>query len=395
MRVPELRFRAEDGTEYPEWEEMMLGDVFTEIVDKNHPELPVLSILQGTGTVLRDSLDRRIMYDKQNLAGYKAMKKGDFIIHLRSFEGGLECANQDGISSPAYHILRSTRLNDVVYRVYFRSSRFISGKLAMAVVGIRDGKSIDMESFWQITIPVPSLPEQRQIAAFLSALDEVIAASEKEVAALERQKKGAMQRIFSREVRFKDEDGTEYPEWEQKLLGQLYRQVVEKNDGTFGADKIISVANMYFKTDVELGSVEYLKTYNVCRLGDIAFEGHQNKDHAYGRFVMNDVGDGIVSHIFVVLRPVEVDCCDFYWKYAINYEPIMGKVLVKCTKKSTMMNDLVAKDFLKQKILVPSLPEQHKIAAFLSDFDAAIIASKRELELYKRLKRGLMQRMFI
>ena len=77
-----------------------MDELFTEIIEKNHTDYPVLSILQGSGTVLRDNSDRRISYDKNNLNNYKLLERGDFIIHLRSFEGGLECSNHVGIVSP-------------------------------------------------------------------------------------------------------------------------------------------------------------------------------------------------------------------------------------------------------------------------------------------------------
>ena len=219
--IPKLRFKADDGTEYLTWEEKTLGEVFTEIKEKNHSELPVLSVQQGVGTVLRDSSERRITYDKNNLKSYKAMKKGDFIIHLRSFEGGLECSNYDGISSPAYRILRPNMLLSDAFRDYFRSYAFIEGKLSESVVGIRDGKNIDMPTFWEIQIAVPSLPEQRKIAALLSSVDDVITAQAAEVAAWEERKKGVMQKLFSQEVRFKTGDGSGYPAWEEKTLGDI------------------------------------------------------------------------------------------------------------------------------------------------------------------------------
>lgn len=174
----------------------MLGEVFAEIKEKNHPELPVLSVQQGVGTVLRDSSERRITYDKNNLKSYKAMKKGDFIIHLRSFEGGLECSNYDGISSPAYRILRPNMLLSDAFRDYFRSYAFIEGKLSESVVGIRDGKNIDMPTFWEIQIAVPSLPEQRKIAECLSSLDEVIAKAKDELVKWQELKKGLLQQMF-------------------------------------------------------------------------------------------------------------------------------------------------------------------------------------------------------
>ena len=161
-----------------------------------------------------------------------------------------------------------------------------------------------------------------------------------------------------------------YP-WEQRKLGELYKPRREKNDGRFGKDKIISVANMYFKNDVKLATSEYLLTYNVFLLGDIAFEGHCNNSFSYGRFVENSIGDGIVSHVFDVLMP-NTKCCINYWKAFINYEPIMGKILRRCTNSSRMMANLELKAFLKEIINIPTIKEQQKIGNFLEQFDQYI-----------------------
>ena len=192
----EARFKREDGTDYPEWEEIPTSEVFTEIIEKNRPDLPVLSILQGQGTVYRDSSDRNIMYDKKSIVNYKAMKEGDFIIHLRTFEGGLECATLDGISSPAYKILRTDKLIPDAYKAYFRSRQFIDGRLAIAVTGVRDGKNIEMSTFWQILVPVACLEEQQKIADFLSAYDEAISYAKQELDKWKELKKGLLQQMF-------------------------------------------------------------------------------------------------------------------------------------------------------------------------------------------------------
>lgn len=192
----EVRFKADDGSKFSEWEEKTLGEVFIEIKEKNRSELPVLSVQRGVGTVLRDSSERRIAYNKNSLNNYKAMRKGDFIIHLRSFEGGLECSNHDGISSPAYRILRSNVILSDAFKDYFRSYAFIKGKLSDSVVGIRDGKNIDMPTFWEIQISIPSLPEQRKIADCLSSMDEAIQKSKDELAKWQELKKGLLQQMF-------------------------------------------------------------------------------------------------------------------------------------------------------------------------------------------------------
>lgn len=183
-------------------------------------------------------------------------------------------------------------------------------------------------------------------------------------------------------------------EWKEQSFGELYEKHNVKNDLSFGVDKIISVANMYYKSDAAVGDDEYLKTYNVFRLGDIAYEGHKSANFAYGRFVENTIGDGIVSHVFDVYSPISSDHCIDYWKYAINYERIMRPILEKSTKQSTMMNNLIGKDFLKQKTFVPSLPEQQKIASCLSEMDNLITAQDKRVEALKEKKKGLMQRLF-
>ena len=182
-------------------------------------------------------------------------------------------------------------------------------------------------------------------------------------------------------------------DWEQRKFSDLYEKISEKNDLSYSLDKIISVANMYYKSDAKVSNEEYLKTYNIFRYGEIAFEGNKSKDFTYGRFVENTIGDGIISHVFEVFRPItKYDI--YFWKYYINYEPIMGKVLSRCTKKTTMMTNLVAKDFLKETVFVPSLAEQKRIGILLNTLDKSITLHQRKLEKLKLAKKALLQKLF-
>lgn len=156
------------------WEQRKLGDVFEEYAEKNHPELPALTIIQGGGTVRRDESDRNIMYDKASLSGYKMVRKDDFILHLRSFEGGLEKATCDGVISPAYHTFHGIEADARFYYAYFRSYDFIKIKLVPHIYGIRDGKSIDVEGMKSIEIPHPSYAEQKRIGDYLEGIDTLI-----------------------------------------------------------------------------------------------------------------------------------------------------------------------------------------------------------------------------
>ena len=182
-------------------------------------------------------------------------------------------------------------------------------------------------------------------------------------------------------------------DWEQRKFGEIYERASQKNDLTYGIDKIISVANMYFKIDATVGSEEYLKTYNVFKLGDIAFEGHTNKEYSYGRFVENTIGDGIVSHIFDVFTP-RINLDINFWKDLIKYEPIMGPILRRCTKASRMMSNLTSKEFLEEKILCPTLEEQKLIGEFIVRIDKNITLHQRKLEHLNLKKKALLQKLF-
>ena len=156
------------------WEQRKLGDVFKEYSEKNHTELPALTIIQGGGTVKREDSDRNLMYDKSNLSNYKMVRKDDFIVHLRSFEGGLEKASSDGIISPAYHTFHSDVADSRFYYPYFRSHEFIKHKLVPHVYGIRDGRSIDIDGMKTIEIPYTSTEEQQKIGDYLESIDHHI-----------------------------------------------------------------------------------------------------------------------------------------------------------------------------------------------------------------------------
>ncbi|MBR6222334.1 MAG: restriction endonuclease subunit S [Lachnospiraceae bacterium] len=181
--------------------------------------------------------------------------------------------------------------------------------------------------------------------------------------------------------------------WEQRKFEELYKKVSRKNDMTYGTNDIISVANMYYKPDAVVKNEEYLKTYNIFELGDIAFEGNKSKNYAHGRFVENTIGNGIVSHVFDVFSPItEYDLS--FWKHYINCESVMGPILTRVTKASTMMTNLVAKDFLKEKIRVPSLEEQQRIGAYLDSIENLITLHQRKCDQKKILKKYMLQKMF-
>ena len=288
-----------------------------------------------------------------SLANYKVVHKGDVVYNsMRMWQGAVGSSDYDGIVSPAYVVARPViELDSTCLGYLLKRPEMLYKYLCDSQGNSKDTQTLKYNRFADIEVTMPvNLEEQRVISACLGRVDTLIT-------------------LHQRKCQYRSLYG--YLSWEQRKLGELYSLVSEKNDLTFGRESIISVANMYFNANVNVTDEQYLRTYNVMRLGDIAFEGHSNKEFSHGRFVENYIGDGIVSHIFTVLRP-RVPFDVNYWRYAINNEKLMRLSLIRSTKASTMMHDLVPSDFLREAIPTPTLAEQKEIGAFLVGLDHLI-----------------------
>jgi type I restriction enzyme S subunit len=200
----ELRFKPspsealEIGDEYPDWEFVGGNELFDNISDKKHnSDLPILAVTQDKGAIPRELINYEMSVTETSIASYKVVQVGDFIISLRTFQGGIEYSNYLGICSPAYNILRpnSENVDRTFYKFYLKTSYYIS-QLQKNLEGIRDGKMISYRYFSEIKIPFPCLSEQTKIASFLSAIDEKIEKTTQELTQTETFKKGLLQKMF-------------------------------------------------------------------------------------------------------------------------------------------------------------------------------------------------------
>lgn len=191
------RFRQKDGSDFPEWERKKGGALFESISNKNHnSNLPILAITQEFGAIPRDMIEYQISVTDKSVESYKVVEIGDFIISLRSFQGGIEYSNYKGICSPAYVILRNTQLiNKAFFKYYFKTDFYIQ-RLCEKLEGIRDGKMISYKYFSEIELPYPSIAEQTLIANFLSSIDEKINQTQSQIEKTEVWKKGLLQKMF-------------------------------------------------------------------------------------------------------------------------------------------------------------------------------------------------------
>ncbi|OIM56203.1 hypothetical protein ATX80_00035 [Oenococcus oeni] len=195
VSIPELRFA---GFTTP-WEKRKSKSLFQSIVEKGKSNLPVLSVTQDSGVVFRDEIDINIKYDHSTLDSYKVVHPGDFVISLRSFQGGFELSNKLGITSPAYTIFISrdpSKQSNLFWEVQFKSYRFVES-LKTVTFGVRDGKSISFKEFSDLKLLYPiDIKEQIQIGTFFKSLDDLITVNQRKLDKLKELKKGYLQKMF-------------------------------------------------------------------------------------------------------------------------------------------------------------------------------------------------------
>lgn len=180
------------------WPHVKPKKLFDIISETNFPQEELLSVTQDRGVIPRNMLEGRVMSPEGTTASYKLIKRGDFAISLRSFQGGIEYSNYQGIISPAYTVLRpKTEINSDFYRIFFKSSIFIKKYLNIAVIGIRDGKQISITDFMSLKIPLPPLEEQEQIAEVLTTVQQEIDLLMQLVDKYKAQKQGLMQKLLT------------------------------------------------------------------------------------------------------------------------------------------------------------------------------------------------------
>ena len=189
---------------YRAWSFPKAKELFQSVSDKDHNgDLAVLSSTQDRGIVPRDEVDIDIKYDACSLVNYKKVSKGNFVISLRSFQGGIEYSTYTGLVSPVYTVLSSRKeISDGYYKQFFKSTDYIN-RLNVAVYGIRDGKQISYEDFGRLRIPYPPIKEQDAIAEVLSTADREVNLLRQDIEQEKQKKKALMQLLLTGIVRVK------------------------------------------------------------------------------------------------------------------------------------------------------------------------------------------------
>ena len=192
--IPAIRFKGFEG----KWEERYAKDIFTSFEEKNHPELPVLAATQDKGMVIRDEIGYKIAHNRNNEVTYKRVLPGQFVIHLRSFQGGFAHSNVEGITSPAYDVFgfkNPEEHDDYFWKYIFSSAVFIK-RLVKVTYGIRDGRNVSYAEFLELPFMVPSKKEQTRIANSLKSISDEISLRERQLTLLKHSKQALLEQMF-------------------------------------------------------------------------------------------------------------------------------------------------------------------------------------------------------
>lgn len=399
--IPKLRFPEFQG----EWDKKRGNEVFDSISDKNHnSDLPLLAISQEYGAVPRAMIDYRISVTDKSIESYKIVRKGNFIISLRSFQGGIEYSEYEGICSPAYIVLKSkVDIDDYFFKYYLKTDTYIS-ELNKKLEGIRDGKMISYNYFSDITLPFPSLQEQTKIAAFISAVDEKLQSLKKKKNLLEEYKKGVMKKIFSQELRFKDENGKSFEEWKINKLGEIgetYNGLSGKSKENFGIGKpYIQYKQIFDNSKIDISKFEYVQidkneNQNKVIYGDILFTISSETPDEIGMssVLLNNIENLYLNSFCFGYRPYSLEVLSPNYARFLFRSDLFRKEVIILAQGSTRYN-LSKIEMMKLKISLPSLPEQTKIADFLSAVDDKIMEGSKQIDKIEGWKKGLLQKLF-
>ena len=393
--VPKFRFPEfqRDGIDFVHGNKL-----FKSITNKNHnSDLPILAITQDQGAVPRDQIEYNVTVTDKSLSNYKVVEVGDFIISLRSFQGGIEYSRFKGICSPAYIILRKREENisELYYKYFFKTWRYIQS-LNRNLEGIRDGKMISYRQFSSVKVPYPrSFKEQQKIADCLSSIDELIDAESRKLKALEKYKKGLMQKLFPAEGktlpewRFPEFQGC--GEWKSKSIGKACKMFSGGTPDTSKKEFYGGTIPFIRSAEINKSSTELFITEEgfknssakMVKKGDIliALYGANSGEVALSKI------DGAINQAILCLRH-ETNNVFVYHYFTHMKNWIISKYI------QGGQGNLSGQIIKSVNLYFPKAEEQQKIADFLSEIDTMITGQSNKVEQLKAHKKGLMQGLF-
>lgn len=393
-RVPKLRFPG--FTE--DWEQRKADYIFKSVTDKGYPELPVLSASQELGMVYREQNGIDIQHNKKNEASYKRVLPGQFVIHLRSFQGGFAYSEVEGITSPAYTVMSFKNSNEqygLFWKHIFKSEIFIK-RLETITYGIRDGRSISFSDFKSLILQYPSFSEQKMIGDSIAIIERGITLHQRKLEHLNLKKKALLQKLFPK-------NGERYPElrfpgftdaWEQRKFKDLFierrEKTIRENEETLLSCAITGIylnAELFshFRGSSTIGYLK-IKKYDLILSAQNLHLGNANINLSFDK--------GMISPAYKVF---ELNSIDPYFINAWVKKDSTKNFFLKATTEgaSQCRKNIEWDVLLNQEIPVPNKLEQRTIGRFINNIDMIITLHQRKLEHLQLQKKALLQQMFV
>lgn len=403
--MPRLRFP--EFRDQPGWRGAPGDELFDSINNRAASTgLPVLAITQEHGAIPRDEIDYHVSVTDKSIESYKEVKPGDFIISLRSFQGGIEYSSYHGICSPAYVILRRKANGaDAYFKHLFKSDRFIQ-QLTRNIEGLRDGKMVSYKQFTEQLIPAPDPAEQRKIADCLTSLDELITAEGRKVGALKAHKKGLMQQLFPREgetlPRLRFPEFRDAPEWETHAFGEFVARSfygTSRSTSPNGRYPVLRMGNM-IDGRLDFSKLVYLdlgpEDFESIRLqdGDILLNRTNSLDLVGKISIFTRGMECITASYIVTYRLDKCRLLPSFCNAMLNTELYRARIKL-LARPSVSQANINPTTFRKElRIVTPPVAEQQRIAECLTTLDAWIAAEAEKLAALKTHKQGLLQQLF-
>lgn len=412
MNEPKLRFKADDGSQFPDWERKCLSDIASfhsgltytpdDVVDSENGILVFRSSNIQNGRI---SYNDNVYVDKE-LKERNYVKLHDIVVCVRNGSKALVGKNALVTESDlnatwgAFMTVIRAKQNYEFVHQYLNSTFF--KKEMYKDSGTATINQITTAMLNDCKLFVPSLPEQQKIAEFLSTIDTVIAKQKETVSAWEERKKGMMQKLFSQEVRFKADDGSNFPEWEEKKLGDISERILVGLATTVTPYYREKGRPMFRNLNIKQG---YLDDRDMLFLDDDYADSQKNKAIHFGDILT--VHTGNIGWSCLVPEKYEGALSFTTLITTVKFNVVSNKYVCDFLNSPLGMNrmqnlafsggraNLNTSEFQKVQVPVPCLAEQQKIADCLSSLDEVIEKKKATLDAWEELKKGLLQQMFV
>ena len=401
--VPQLRFSEFEG----DWEKKKLKNV-AEIITGSTPSTTVTEFYNGDKLFVSPAdiqLNRYVETTKTTLThlgfskGRKVKKGSVLFVSIGSTIGKVGQVKEDVITNQQINSLisKSDFSDDFIYSLLEKN-----GKRIKHLSGVQAVPLINKTDFSELKFNFPSFPEQQKIANFLTAVDTRLQTLANKKSLLELYKKGVMQKIFKQELRFKDEDGKDFPKWEKRKLSYYLKVSNKKNtDLKYSKKEVLSVSGEFgIVNQIEFQGRSFagasVHNYGVVEKGDIVYTKSPLKANPYGIIKVNKGNPGIVSTLYAVYSVIDKvadgNFIEFYFQLDDNTNRYLRPLVRKGAKNDMKINN---HHVLIDSVLFPSKKEQTKITDFLSAIDKKIALVGKQIERTKTYKKGLLQQMFV